>query len=364
MRLRSLEDLVMEDTAANLSTSTTSSTAGSAKPSLIQTLSESYSSFMSGDVTKGTSMLIQEVVIPGAVGLLGLIAVYFVAKLIAGRVSAAICKRVDETLGKFIGKIMFYSVMIVACVMILSRVGFEVSGFMAILATAGFAIGLAFQGTLSNFSAGILLLVFRPFKVGDMVNIAMVIGKVNEIDIFTTTLDTPDNRRLIIPNSTIASGTIENISYHAHRRIEVIVGVEYGANIESTRQALTEAVQAMSEMIIPGENRGFQIILGTLGPSSVDWTVRIWVSRDNVHLGKEQLTSQIKLSLNRHQIAIPFPQLHLHMNPSAQEMISDTRSREVSGDERLDSPTLSIPTIHAAANMKVRPRARTENLDR
>ncbi len=359
----------MEDTAANLSTSTASSTvgstAGSAKSSsLIQTLSESYSSFMSGDVTKGTSMLVQEVVIPGAVGLLGLIAVYFVAKLIAGRVSAAICKRVDETLGKFIGKIMFYSVMIVACVMILSRVGFEVSGFMAILATAGFAIGLAFQGTLSNFSAGILLLVFRPFKVGDMVNIAMVIGKVNEIDIFTTTLDTPDNRRLIIPNSTIASGTIENISYHAHRRIEVIVGVEYGANLESTRQALTEAVQAMSEMIIPGEDRGFQIILGTLGPSSVDWTVRIWVSRENVHLGREQLTSQIKLSLNRHQIAIPFPQLHLHMNPNAQEIIGDMRSREVSGDERLDSPTLSIPTIHAAANMKVRPRARTENLDR
>ncbi len=307
--------------------------------------------------------MLQKLVVPGAAGLLGLIAVYFVSKFIASRIASTICRRVDETLGKFIGKITFYSFMILACITILSQVGLEVSGFMAVLATAGFAIGLAFQGTLSNFSAGILLLVFRPFKVGDTVNIANVIGKVNEIDIFTTTLDTPDNRRLIIPNSTIASGTIENMSYHPHRRVEVMVGVEYGANIDATRTALSEAVQSMSELIIPGEDRGFQIILTNLGPSSVDWTVRIWVAKENVFISKELLTSRIKLSLNQHHISIPFPQLHLHMSPESQRHIMES-SVETDSDSRMDSPTMAIPTIHTASNMKVRPRPRTENADR
>lgn len=331
--------------------------------SLMQTLAESYTSFLRGDLAEGGSILIKDLLFPGAVGLLGLIAVYFISKFIASRIASTICKRVDETLGKFIGKITFYSFMILACITILSQVGLEVSGFMAVLATAGFAIGLAFQGTLSNFSAGILLLVFRPFKVGDTVNIANVIGKVNEIDIFTTTLDTPDNRRLIIPNSTIASGTIENISYHPHRRIEVVVGVEYGANIEATRAALAEAVQSMAEIIIPGEDRGFQIILSNLGASSVDWTVRIWVAKENVLMSKEMLTSRIKISLNQHQISIPFPQLHLHMSPESQKHLTDT-PLQTDSEARMDSPSMSIPTIHVAGNMKVRPRPRTENADR
>jgi small conductance mechanosensitive channel len=325
--------------------------------SLVQTLSDSINSFKNGDISQGTSTLIQEIVIPAGIGLLGLMAVYFVSKMIARRVSSVICGRVDETLGKFIGKMMFYSIMIIACVTILAHVGFEVSGFMAVLATAGFAIGLAFQGTLSNFSAGILLLVFRPFKVGDTVNIANVMGKVNEIDIFTTTLDTPDNRRLIIPNSTIASSTIENISFHPHRRVEVIVGVEYGANAEQTRLALTAAVESMTDMIIPGEGRGHQIILSNLGPSSVDWTVRVWVAKENFFIAKERITSQIKLSLGQHKIAIPFPQLHLHMSPQAVKTIED-------GESRSDSPSLSMPTIHSASSTRVRPRARGDAADR
>ena len=157
--------------------------------------------------------------------------------------------------------------------------GIQVSGVMAVLATAGFAVGLAFQGTLSNFSAGILLLVFRPFKVGDMVNVAGVTGKVNEIDIFTTTLDTPDNRRLFLSNCSITGSTIENLSYHPHRRVEVLVGVEYGASLDRTRAALTQCVELMSPWIIHGEGRGYQILLSNLGPHAVEWTVRIWVAR-------------------------------------------------------------------------------------
>lgn len=353
----------MQETSSTVAANELAATTTTHKSGLVQTLSDSYNSFVSGDMSGGMTRLMQEIAMPSAVGLLSLVAVYFVSKLIAGRVSSITCKRVDETLGKFIGKIIFYTIMIVACVMILGHVGFEVSGFMAILATAGFAIGLAFQGTLSNFSAGILLLVFRPFKVGDTVNIATVIGKVDEIDIFTTTLDTPDNRRLVIPNSTIASGIIENISYHPHRRIEVTVGVEYNANLENTRTALAQAVQSMSEMMIPGENRGFQIILNNLGPSSVDWLVRMWVAKENVVVAKEQLTSQIKSCLGQANIAIPFPQLHLHMSPTTEKLSQDIKSAS-DPETRVDSPTLSIPTVHNGSSVKVRPRSRSESADR
>lgn len=352
----------MQDTTTSATPLTQSVATGSTPPSLLETISQSYQSFSSGDVSGGFSKLLHDIIVPGGIGLLSLIAVYFVSKLIAGRLSTTVCKRIDETLGKFVGKITFYCIMIVACVVILSNVGFEVSGFMAILATAGFAIGLAFQGTLSNFSAGILLLVFRPFKVGDTVNIASVLGKVNEIDIFTTTLDTPDNRRLIIPNATIASGTIENISYHPHRRIEVPIGVEYGANIERTRLALTQAAEALNELMIPGENRGFQIILNHLGPSSVDWIVRLWVAKDNVLMAKEQLTGQIKLCLQQADIAIPFPQLHLHMSAQTAQAVDATGTSLDSA--RITPASLSVPTIHSATNMKVRPRARSEHADR
>ena len=107
----------------------------------------------------------------------------------------------------------------------------NIGPLLAVVGAASFAIAFALQGTLSNFAAGILMIVFRPFKVGDTVNVAGVCGTINEVDLFTTTLDTPDNRRLIIPNSSISSGTIENVSFHAHRRVEVIVGVDYVANL-------------------------------------------------------------------------------------------------------------------------------------
>jgi small conductance mechanosensitive channel len=334
---------------------TTQATHAAAQPNIIEKMTKTFQAFRHGDFAMGTSDLLQQIIIPAAGGLLGLLAVYFISKLISRRIAAIICRRVDETLGKFIGKIFFYGLMIVASVSILSYVGLPVSGFMAVLATAGFAIGLAFQGTLSNFSAGILLLVFRPFKVGDMVNIASVVGKINEIDIFTTTLDTPDNRRLIIPNSSITSGTIENVSYHPERRVEVLVGVEYGANIENTRAALARAVESMSDLMIAGEDRGYQIILNNLGASSVDWTVRMWVARENFAAAKERLTSQIKISLAEHHIAIPYPQLHLHMSANTLQNVS-------SHDSRADQPALSIPTIHNSPGMKVRPRLRGENV--
>lgn len=142
-------------------------------------------------------------------GLLVIFIGYLVAKYVSRIASRPICNRVDETLGKFLGKAIFYCIMLGVAGAVMSKLGAPLAGLATMLAAAGFAIGLAFQGTLSNFAAGVLMMVFRPFKVGDVINAGGVSGKVNEIDLFTTTLDTPDNRRIIVPNSAIAGGTIK-----------------------------------------------------------------------------------------------------------------------------------------------------------
>ena len=268
-----------------------------------------------------------------------LFASYFVAKMVSRTIADSVCRRVDETLGKFLGRISFYSFLITASLGILAWCKVPVAGAMAVITAAGFAVGLAFQGTLSNFASGVLLLVFRPFKVGDMVIAAGVTGKVNEIDLFTTTLDTPDNRRLIVPNSAVAGGTIENMTYHAHRRVDVVVGVAYAADLERTRAALTAAATALSEMMIAGERRGFQVMLTQLGASSVEWTIRFWAATSEVFATRERLTFEIKTQLDRAGIEIPFPQMQLHISPDTQRPAAPENEQN-------------------AANIPVRPRLR------
>ena len=138
--------------------------------------------------------------------------------------------------------------------------------------------------------------------------------QVNEIDLFTTTLDTPDNRRIIVPNSAISGGTIENISFHPHRRIEVVVGVDYTADIEMTRSALQRAADTFDDQMIKGDDRGCAVILGNLGDSAVEWKVRMWVASADYWSMLESLTSEVKVQLDAVDIGIPFPQLDVHLN--------------------------------------------------
>ena len=242
---------------------------------------------------------------------------YLVAKYLMRVISRPVCRRVDETLGKFVGKMVFYSIMFAVVGGVLTKLGAPLGGLAAMLAAAGFAVGLAFQGTLSNFASGVLMLVFRPFKVGDVVNAAGVTGKVDEIDLFTTTLDTPDNRRIIVPNSAIAGGTIENISHHQHRRVEVPVGVDYSADLQTTRTALQNAVDQLSANVIQGENRGSAVVLAGLGDSAVNWKVRMWVASSDFWPMTEALTGEIKTQLDAAEIGIPFPQMDVHAHQFA-----------------------------------------------
>ena len=341
-----------------------------AKPTFSDTITESYEKLMAGDVTDAGMVLAVNVLFPAVCALAVLIVAYFVAKLFSRWTTKAICQRIDETLGKFAGKLVFYSVMMICGLAVLQTLGVGVAGFAAVLAAAGFAIGLAFQGTLSNFAAGILLLVFRPFQVGDLVNTAGITGKVNAIYLFTTSFDTPDNRRLIVPNSAITSATIENITFHSKRRVDISIGVDYSASLDATRNILAECAESFADVMIAREDRGYQIVLSNLGASSVDWTIRFWAHTEDYFLVKEALIEEVKLRLDEVGIGIPFPQMELHL-PSSQPLVlqqakapstTNVGSAESSTSPKMktvfDEGTNKVSSPNMPQN-RVRPRSRT-----
>jgi len=220
----------------------------------------------------------------------------------------------DETLTKFISKFVRWTLLLMVALSCLSFFGVQTTSFAAVIGAAGLAIGLAFQGTLSNFAAGAMLLVFRPYKVGDVVNLAGNLGKVFEIELFTTAIDTFDNRRFIIPNSEIFGAVIENITYHPVRRVEVGVGTAYTADIDQTREVLAAAIETIPQVVKDPEPA---VVLLGLGASSVDWSVRAWARGDDYGDVKQALIRAVKVELDRAGIEIPFPQMDVHVDPSA-----------------------------------------------
>ena len=269
---------------------------------------------MQGDFS-GAMDLFMEYGLPICGGIVILIAAFIIGKMVSGIVRRSAEKaKIDMTLSRFFGKMVYYLVLIIGVMIALGTVGIEVTSFAAILAAAGFAVGMAMSGTLGNFAAGVMLLIFRPFKVGDVINAAGVTAKVNAIELFTTTLDTPDNRRIIVPNTAIASGTIENISFHTERRCDVNVGCDYSASLDETRSVLEKAAESLNDKMIQGEGRGYQIVLGDLGDSSVNWTVRFWTNAGDFWPVKEALTRAVKQHLDEAGIGIPFPQMDIHLD--------------------------------------------------
>ena len=224
----------------------------------------------------------------------------------------------DATLAKFFSNTVRYAVILFAVIGCLGIFGIETTSFAAVLGAAGLAVGLAFQGSLSNIAAGVMLLAFRPFKVDEVVTVAGQTGKVNEISLFTTELTTPDNRKIILPNSSIFGSTIENATHYPTRRVNVDVGVEYSANIDKTRSVLEAAAKGVSGVL---EDPATQIYLVGLGASSVDWQVRVWCKTADYWQVKEDVIRAVKSALDEASIGIPFPQMELHFASAAQESI-------------------------------------------
>ncbi len=236
---------------------------------------------------------------------------YMIASAIGRFVGRIVSQKVDVTLGKFLAKAIRNVLMIIVAMCVLEYNGVSIAAFAAVLAALGFAIGMALQGTLGNFAAGIMLLMFRPFKVDDYIVVAGTQGTVEEIDLFTTRLNSPDNRHLIIPNGEIFGNKLENCTRNSIRRVDVNVGTAYAADLHETRATLEKAVASVSDGT---EGPDPQVYLKELGASSVDWQLRVWCHPKNYWTLREHLTVAAKLSLDQAGISIPFPQMDLHVD--------------------------------------------------
>lgn len=251
-----------------------------------------------------------------AVQAVGVILLLIVAWAVAGwsrRATAnALAKsQLDLTLQKFFSNFVRYIVLAAAVLACLGIFGIQTTSFAALIGAGGIAIGLAFQGSLSNFAAGVMLLTFRPFKSGDYIIAGGTAGSVDEIDLFTTQLNTPDNRRIVVPNSAIFGSNIENVSHHATRRVDVNVGTDYSADLDQTRKVL-EGVVAGEDAKLPDGNH--QVYLLELGDSSIAWVLRVWVNSPDYWAVRERLTRNTKYALDEAGIGIPFPQMDLHVD--------------------------------------------------
>jgi len=257
----------------------------------------------------GLSPEIMDLVVTYTTRVLGVIVILVLAFVVAGWASRTLVGRLnkvgfDTTLTKFLGSMSRWAIIIFAILGCLGIFGIETTSFAAVIGGASLAIGLAFQGSLSNVAAGAMLLLFRPYKVGDTITVGGRTGKVDTIDLFMTTLDTPDNRRIIVPNGQVFGTTIENVTFHDRRRVDIPVGVSYDADIDETRAVLAKAAERI-ELMLPDTE--VVALLTGLGASSLDWQLRVWAPTASYHKVVDQGTRAVKLALDEAGIEIPFP---------------------------------------------------------
>ncbi|HRA88706.1 MAG TPA: mechanosensitive ion channel [Planctomycetaceae bacterium] len=237
------------------------------------------------------------------------IVVFVVGRMLARFVSGMLVRaskkaRVDQTMMGFIGNVAYILMLCAVCIASLSCLGVDTTSLTAVLAAAGFAVGMALQGTLGNFASGFLLVFFKPFRVGDMIEVGGVSGHVVEVQIFNTILTTPDNIRIIVPNLTITGATIRNLSAEPQRRIDLVIGSSYHDDLRAVRRFLEEVVQSDPRILI---NPAPVVAVSELGDSSVNFVVRPWVLSSNYHAVKFHLIEQIKLGFDERGLTIPFP---------------------------------------------------------
>ncbi len=240
-----------------------------------------------------------------------LIAGRFLAKIVRSAVQRVLKKsKVDELLISFVGSLSYMALLAFVIIAALNQVGIQTTSFVAIIGAAGLAIGLALQGALSNFAAGVLMLIFRPFKNSDYIEGGGVSGTVEQIQIFTTELLTPDNKLVIIPNSNMMGGNITNYSANKTRRIDLVIGVSYSDDLLKVKQVLNN-ILANEPLLL--KEPAATVAVAELGDSSVNLVVRPWVKTQDYWKVRFQLVEDIKLGFDLEGISIPFPQHDVHM---------------------------------------------------
>ncbi|ANK83589.1 MAG: hypothetical protein TEF_17995 [Rhizobiales bacterium NRL2] len=241
-----------------------------------------------------------------------LIAGYFASNWVARLVRAGLMRtgKMDPMVARFTATIARYGVLAFAVIAALDQFGVETTSFVAVLAAAGFAIGLAFQGTLGNLSAGVMILIFKPFRQGDFIEGGGTSGTVEDVHLFMTELKTPDNVQIIMPNGQLWNTAIKNYSFHPTRRLDLLLGIGYGADIGAAIDAIREMANA-DERVHP--DPAPMVVVSNLGESSVDLTIRLWCNATDYWGLKWEFTRALKEKMDELGVEIPFPQRTVHM---------------------------------------------------
>ncbi|MCP4438475.1 MAG: mechanosensitive ion channel [Aureispira sp.] len=252
--------------------------------------------------------------------IIGVLLLYLGFKVIARIVKLLdnIMKRnnFNEDLRPFFGTLISVSFKVLLLLSVAEIIGIETTSFVALLASIGFAIGLALQGSLSNFASGILILVFKPFKTGDMIRIDDYIGVVHEIQIFNTILMTIHNRQIVIPNSILTNGVVENITGAGVIRIEIIFGIGYNDSIDDARDTIWSVIKGCPFLVNEEEAKPHQVLVYGLNESSVDLAAWVWTKGEDYWNALYFMQEYVKKAFDKKGITIPFPQMSLHVESS------------------------------------------------
>ena len=232
-------------------------------------------------------------------------------RIVAKALSRA--KRVDDTLIGFFANAAKYAVMVFTILAVLNQFGVETTSFIAVIGAAGLAIGLALQGTLSNVAAGVMLLIFRPYHIGDYVEAGGNAGTVKELNLFVTVMATPDNVRIIVPNAQIWGATVSNFSANPTRRVDLVMGISYEDDIDKAMAVMNQVIDDEARVLKDPEP---MVAVVELADSSVNFTVRVWVDNADYWGVKFDLTKAMKQRFDSEGVNIPFPsQTVYHVNP-------------------------------------------------
>lgn len=235
-----------------------------------------------------------------------------IAAIIVGGVEKLLLKRAtDDILTRFITSILRWVLLLFVVIAALSQLGIDTTSLVALLGAAGLAIGMALKDSLQNFAAGVLLITFRPFTKGNYVEVGSDSGTVEAISIFTTTLKTPDNKIVIVPNGAILSNSIVNYSTMPTRRIDMVFGISYDDDLRKAKALLSEIVESDPRVL---KDPAPVIALSELADSSVNFIVRPWVKSEDYWAAQWDIIEQVKLRFDEAGIGIPYPQMDVHIN--------------------------------------------------
>jgi small conductance mechanosensitive channel len=260
--------------------------------------------------------MIDTYVIPWGINIALAIIIYVIGKIIVGMITQVLGKvmshaKYDAMLVDFVKSIISAILMLFVIVASLDKLGVDTTSLVAILGAAGLAIGLSLQGSLQNFAAGVMLLVFKPFKAGDFVEAGGAMGVVKSISIFNTIMTTGDNKEVIVPNGAIYGGNIINYSAKETRRVDMVVGIGYSSDLLKAKKILQELVDADERIL---KDPAVTIAVSELAESSVNFVLRPWVKTADFWAVKFALTEAIKLRFDQEGIQIPYPQMDVHVH--------------------------------------------------